>query len=51
MNVAASMLVTDRKKRIIEIASAVGYDNPSKFAAAFKKIFDTTPAEYRNDRR
>ena len=51
MNVAASMLVTDRKKRIIEIASAVGYDNPSKFAAAFKEIFDTTPAEYRNDRR
>lgn len=41
MNVAASMLVTDRKKRIIEIASAVGYDNPSKFAAAFKEIFDT----------
>ena len=51
MNVAASMLVTDRKKRIIEIASAVGYDNPSKFAAAFKEIFDTPPAEYRNDRR
>lgn len=51
MNVAASMLVTDRKKLIIEIASAVGYDNPSKFAAAFKEIFDTTPAEYRNDRR
>ena len=51
MNVAASMLVTDRKKRIIDIASAVGYDNPSKFAAAFKEIFDTTPAEYRNDRR
>lgn len=51
MNVAASMLVTDRKKRIIEITAAVGYDNPSKFAAAFKEIFDTTPAEYRNDRR
>lgn len=29
MNVAASMLVTDRKKRIIEIASAVGYDSSS----------------------
>lgn len=51
MNAAASMLVTDRKKRIIEIAAAVGYDNPSKFAAAFKEIFDTPPAEYRNDRR
>ena len=51
MNVAASMLVTDRKKRIIEIASAVGYDNPSKFAAAFKEIFGMPPTEYRNDRR
>lgn len=51
MNVAASMLVTDRKKRIIEIASAVGYDNPSKFAAAFKEIFGMPPAEYRNNRR
>lgn len=51
MNVAASMLVTDRKKRIIEIASGVGYDNPSKFAAAFKKNFGMTPAEYRNNRR
>ncbi len=51
MNVAASMLITHRKKRIIEIAADVGYDNPSKFAAAFKEIFDVTPAEYRNDRR
>ena len=51
MNMAASMLVTDRKKRIIDIASAVGYDNPSKFAAAFKEIFGMTPAAYRNDRR
>lgn len=51
MNVAASMLVTDRKRRIIDIASAVGYDNPSKFAASFKELFGMTPAEYRNDRR
>ena len=51
MNVAASMLVTDRKKKIIEIASSVGYDNPSKFAAAFRELFGMSPAEYRNDRR
>lgn len=51
MNLAADMLVRERKKRIIEIASAVGYDNPSKFAAAFKDIFEMTPGEYRNDRR
>lgn len=51
MNVAASMLVTERDKRIIEIAACVGYDNPSKFAAAFRSVFGMTPAEYRNDRR
>ena len=51
MNVAASMLVTDRKKRIIDVAASVGYDNPSKFAAAFKEIFGMSPAKYRNDRR
>lgn len=47
----ASMLVTERDKRIIEIAACVGYDNPSKFAAAFRSVFGMTPAEYRNDRR
>ena len=51
MNVAASMLVTDRKKKIIDVAASVGYDNPSKFAAAFKELFGMSPAEYRNDRR
>ncbi len=51
MNVAASMLVTDRKKRIIDIAADMGYDNPSKFAAAFKETFGVTPAAYRSDRR
>lgn len=51
MNVAASMLVTDRHKKIIDIAACVGYDNPSKFAAAFREIFDMSPSEYRNNRR
>lgn len=51
MNMAASALVTDRKKRIADVAADVGYDNPSKFAAAFKEIFGLSPAEYRTDRR
>ncbi len=51
MHTAASTLVTDRKKRIIDIAADVGYENPSKFAAAFKKIFGMSPAQYRIDRR
>lgn len=51
LNAAASMLATDRKRRIIDVAASVGYDNPSKFAAAFKEKFEMTPAEYRCDRR
>lgn len=51
MNRAADTLVKERKKRILDVAADVGYDNPSKFAAAFKEIFGVTPAVYRNDRR
>lgn len=51
MNVAASILVKDRTKRITDVAADVGYDNPSKFAAAFKETFGVTPVAYRNDRR
>lgn len=51
MNVAASTLVTARKKRIADVAADVGYDNPSKFSAAFKEIFGMSPGEYRTDRR
>lgn len=47
MNAAAELLTTHRKRRIIDIASSVGYDNPSKFAAAFKEQFGMTPVEYR----
>lgn len=35
----------------VGIAADVGYDDPSKFAAAFKAFFGVTPAAYRNDRR
>ena len=30
-------------------ATAVGYANPSKFAAAFKRATGQTPTEYRRD--
>ena len=36
---------------IAEIATAVGYDSASKFAAAFKKTTGRSPAEYRNELR
>lgn len=32
---------------IIEIAGECGYDNPSKFSAAFKKVMGENPTEYR----
>ena len=33
--------------RVAEVSAAVGYSNPSKFAAAFKRETDMTPTEYR----
>lgn len=50
MNVASLQLVkTD--KTVMEIASECGYDNASKFAAAFKEIMNETPLEYRKTHR
>ena len=36
---------------VAEIATQVGYDSASKFAAAFKKTTGRTPVEYRNELR
>lgn len=47
MNYAASLLVQDRCIKINEIASLVGYDNPSKFSAAFRDTMGVSPIEYR----
>ena len=47
MNVAATMLRQDSKKGIAEIARAVGYESPSKFATAFRQVIGQTPMEYR----
>ncbi len=38
MNVAATMLRQDSQKGIAEIAGAVGYESPSKFATAFRQV-------------
>lgn len=48
MNSAASMLKQDKNTRIIDVAAKVGYDNPSKFSAAFRKTMGMTPVQYRN---
>lgn len=50
MNIASlKLLKTD--KTVMEIASECGYDNASKFAAAFKEIMNETPLEYRKKHR
>ena len=50
MNQAAVMLKTDRNIRVVEVAGKVGYDSPSKFAIAFRKVMGMSPAEYRRER-
>lgn len=39
------------QKSITEIAMDVGYENTSKYIAAFKKEFGTTPARYRKEQK
>lgn len=43
----ASHLLQTTNFSITRIANEVGYDNPSKFTSAFKKIMFDTPFEYR----
>ena len=46
MNAAALQLI-HTERTVTDIASEFGYDNTSKFSAAFAKIMGETPAEYR----
>lgn len=48
MNQAAVMLQTRREMNVAQIAGMVGYDSPSKFAIAFRKVMGMTPTAYRN---
>lgn len=47
MNKAAVILKKEMSVTVAEIAGRVGYDSPSKFAIAFKKVMGMTPTEYR----
>lgn len=47
MNQAAVLLCTKRRMNISEIAGRVGYDSPSKFAMAFRRVMGMSPGEYR----
>ena len=47
----AAELLADTGLPIIEVASQVGYESQSKFAAAFRKEFGVSPRDYRQGRR
>lgn len=47
MNQAAVYLKKEPSMSVAEIAGRVGYDSPSKFAAAFRKVMGMPPSEYR----
>lgn len=51
MNYAAEILTSNCKINIGELASTLGYDSPSKFALAFRRIMGMSPTEYRNRKR
>ena len=44
---SAAELLRDTDLTVLDIASRHGYDNASKFAAAFKEVTGMTPREYR----
>lgn len=46
---SAAKLLENTDLTIVEIAGKHGYDNASKFSAAFKTIIGVTPKEYRNE--
>lgn len=50
MNQAAELLLREKKKSVAEIAGKVGYDSPSKFALAFRRVMGMSPTEYRSQR-
>ena len=47
INKAAELLKSDRSLKVSDVAESVGYDNPSKFAAAFKDVMGITPLNFK----
>lgn len=45
---AAGLMLMHSRSTVLEIAGRFGYDNGSKFAAAFKDVMGMSPNEYRN---
>lgn len=49
MKAAASMLISEEGLTVAEIAQQLGYDNASKFSAAFRDIMGVSPQAHRRD--
>lgn len=47
----AKSLLESTNMSVMEIANEIGYDNPSKFASTFKKVYFFTPLQYRKQQR
>ena len=47
----ASLALRESNQPVAEIAANVGYENASKFSAAFKNFLGETPLEYRRQSR
>ncbi len=45
---AAADTLRHTSRTVLEIACSLGYDNASKFAAAFRSIYGVSPTEYRS---
>ena len=48
MEAAAAMLISERDISVAQIAQRLGYDNASKFSAAFRDVMGSTPQNYRS---
>jgi AraC-like DNA-binding protein len=46
----SAVLLSNTSQSVTLIAGSVGYENPSKFAAAFKAVMNMTPLEYRKNK-
>ena len=47
---AAARLLRETGLSVLEIAGRLGYDNASKFAAAFRAVMGVTPLHYRKQK-
>ena len=48
MKAAAEMLIFEQSLNIADVAQRLGYDNASKFSAAFRDVMGVSPQNYRS---